>query len=171
MTKAGVTSAIAALVLAGAAAASSGGNMAAAMRALHYPKAGAVKLTCRRAGAGFACKATYRHRKVRRFYAAWQATGGWVCAGAKPATCKTLRHGFIVGAPTDLRGAAEQTAIGYMALKYQAPQPFVDPNCTQPTTQNSWSFCYKLDTGSVNVTVHLAKAKGGYVTTTTAALY
>ena len=165
----------AALALAATASATSTVNIAPAMKALHYPKAGALKLTCRRAGAGFNCKATYRHHRIRRFYAAWQVTGGYLCAGSKPSTCRTLRHGFAAGNYTtaDLPGVAEMVSRGYMTLKYAIPanQTSRDPNCTQTTAPSSWSYCYKLDTGGVNVTIHLAKARGGYITTTSASLY
>ena len=163
----------AAFLFAATASAASTVNIAPAMKALHYPKAGAVKLTCRRAGVGFSCKAVYRRNVTKRFYAAWQATGGYLCAGARPSTCQTLRHGFVVGSygTTDLPGVAEMVSRGYVALKYNDPQPFGDGNCTPATAPNSWSYCYKLDTGGVNVTIHLARAKGGYITTTSATMY
>ena len=163
----------AAFLFAATASATSTVNIAPAMKALHYPKAGALKLTCRRSGDGFNCKAVYRRNITKRFYAAWQATGGYLCAGTNQSACKTLHHGFVTGsyAQTDLPGVAEMVSRGYMALKYNDPQPFSDGNCTPATAANSWSYCYKLDTGGVNVTIHLAQAKGGYITTTSATTY
>ena len=152
--------------------------MATAMKALNYPKAGAVTVGCRTSGAGFQCKSTYRHHRVRRFYAewasAWGARGGFICAGAKLSACKPLRHGFVPG--YEVRrvggsGAAGEVSRAYMAIHYNDPQPFVGPNCIQPTTPSTWSFCYALNNGNINVTVYMGHANGGYVTTVTGMLY
>ena len=164
---------VAALVLVSSAAASPSRDMATALRALHYPKPGALKMGCRGATV-FRCKATYRHHRVRRFQAKWAAMGGFICAGKTIAGCNILRHGFlsptVVG--TDPRGAAQQTARGYMTLHYQAPDPYIAPGCVQSTQPSTWSFCYWIsDTAKINITVHLAKVKAGYVTTVTAAEY
>lgn len=164
---------LAALILASTAAAGSSRDMVSAMKALHYPKAGAVKLGCRTAGAGFRCKAAYRHHRVRRFYAEWRSIGGFICAGTRPATCKILRHGFLPTAQTDNSpDAALLASRGYMTIKYNDPQPYSPKKpCVPSTAPSSWSFCYALDTSDVNVTVTVKHVKTGYITTTAATLY
>ena len=165
---------LAALIITGtASAAGSSRDMVSAMKSLHYPLASPVKLGCRTAGAGFACKATYRHHRIRRFYAEWRATGGFICAGAKPATCKILRHGFIPTGQTDNSAdAALLASRGYMAINYNDPQPFsAKKPCVPSAAASSWSFCYALDTSDVNVTVTVKQVKTGYITTAIAILY
>ena len=169
--KVGVTLLVA-LILTGTAASGSSQGMATAMKTLHYPRSGAIKLGCRTAGAGFNCKATYRHHRVRRFYAEWRATGGFICAGAKPATCKLLRHGLVTTTLAQTaQDAAFQASRGYMTIHYQDPQPFAGSGCQSTTLPSSWSFCYALNSGSVGVTVTVKQVKAGYITTTSATVY
>ncbi len=148
--------------------------MAAAVKALHYPKAGAIKVGCRMAGSAFNCKATFRRHRIRRFSAEWASSGGYVCAGSKITTCKVLRHGFIPTSqafPNDQRGTAELAARGYMTFKYQDPQPLVVATCPQTGGPSTWSFCYYLDQSKLNVTIALNHVRTGYITTTTAVPY
>lgn len=141
-------------------------DMKAAVRALGYPKPHPTKLACR-GTTTFRCVATYRHHRRRVFYAQWQSMGGWLCAGAKVSNCKLLRHGFIPTADTggSLPGAAQFASRGYMAIHYNDPQPFVASPCPQTGVPSTWTFCYKLDVGSVSVTITLKRVKTGYVTT------
>ena len=164
---------LAALVLAGAATASPSTDMAAAIRALHYPKAGALKVGCRAAGTSFRCKATYRHRRHRIFYAGWAMTGGYICAGPRSTGCKILSHGFIPNdqIETTVSYAAEQAALGYMHLKYGEVNPQIAPDCPATTRSSTWVDCYYGPSTRIAVTVHLAKARGGYLTTVAAASY
>jgi hypothetical protein len=141
--------------------------MGAAIRALHYPKAGALKETCR-GRTTFKCVATYRHRRHRVFYAQWQGLGGWLCAGTKT-TCKPLRHGFVPTARAAFNGGpagtAELAARGYMGNHYGIFDPNVSSPCSK-TGPSSWACgYYNTDTSTVTVTVTLKSAKGGYVLT------
>ena len=157
-----------ALILAGtASAAGSSRDIVSAMKALHYPKPGAIKLGCHGAGAGFNCKATYRNHRVRRFYAKWQGEGGWVCAG-KPTACRLLVHGWVKGPLDDvhLAGAAELAAVGVMQNRYHVPQPFVYAPCSKAGF-TSWQCGYKGASGPVTVTVSFKAVKGGYIVSAT----
>jgi hypothetical protein len=153
--------------------------MATAMKALNYPKAGAVKVGCRTSGAAFQCKATYRHHRVRRFYAEWASAwgdrGGFICAGAKLSACKTLRHGFVPSYEVQRLGGpdvgAYEVSRGYMDIHSNDPEPQIAANCVQPTKPSTWSFCYARNNGNINVAVHMGHANGGYVTTATETLY
>lgn len=171
----GVTAA-AFILTATAGAATPSRDMAQAMKALHYPKAGALKIGCRTISGGFRCKATYRHHRVRRFYAKWATSfPGLICAGRTLAGCKQLRRGFITNAEAarvSVRGAAQEVSRGYMALHYDAAQPYPNTICAQSTQPSTWSFCYFVsNTSSVNLAVHMGKVKTGYVTTITAVTY
>jgi hypothetical protein len=148
---------------ASAATVSQAGSMATAARALRYPRPGALKLTCHGLSS-FKCVATYpRHRK-RVFYAKWQGGGGWVCAGAKIATCKVLRHGFITTSQAaNTSQAAELAVFGYIANTY----PNAQKTSACGYTAMSASCGYQLPSGPATVTVTLKQVKAGYITTAT----
>lgn len=152
------------------------GNMAAAIRALHYPKAGALKLGCKASGDHFNCKAIYRHHRVRRFQAEWSATpaAGLICAGKRISACGLLAHGFVpadqVG--TTQSGTAGQVALGYMHVVKDVHDVYVGSGCPQSSQPSTWTFCYAwTDSSNIGVTVNLRHVKTGYVTTTTSAIY
>ena len=144
------------LVIAGTAEATTAGkDMAAAMRALHYPKTGALKVGCHTVGTtsgSFHCKATYKHHHTRWFYAKWAVEGGWVCAGTRLTGCRTLRHGFTRTATND---AADLAARGW------------DGNTGQPTgfcqPAGTLKWACGFTTGTVTIT--MKKARGGYTIT------
>lgn len=140
-------------------------DMKAAVRALGYPKPHPTKLACR-GKTMYRCVATYRHGR-RVFYAQWQSMGGWLCAGKKASICTLLRHGFVPTADTggSLPGAAQFAARGYMTIHYNDPQPVVSSPCPQSSAPSTWTFCYKLDVGSISVNITLKRVKTGYVTT------
>lgn len=179
MSKVGVA-VLAALVLAApAAAATPRKDMAAAMRALHYPKAEALKVGCRKAGPRFRCKALYRHNRHRVFYAAWASAlggrAGWICAGRKAAACKTLRHGFIPNSQIKVNGSvefsADQAAQGYMSIFHNTNVTYAGSGCTTTTRPSTWTFCFAwTNNTSIGVTIHMAKTRSGYVTSATEAI-
>lgn len=137
-------------------------TMAVAARAIHYPKAGALKVTCR-GKASYRCVATYRHHRRRVFYARWDYYGGgWIDAGPKLATAKLLRNGFAL--PGDPAGISELAARGFMANHYNSPQPYVAYLCKQTATW-TWTCGYKLDNGTANISITLKKVKAGFVFT------
>jgi len=105
------------------------------------------------------------YEPTRNVYAAWQGRGGWIMAGAKASSLKPLRKGFVPNNhATGTVGTAEEAADGFMGNHYNDPQPFVDANC--PTASPpAYTFCYKLDTGSVQVTITLKKTRPGYIFT------
>jgi hypothetical protein len=147
-------------------------KMLTALRALGYPKPHPLKLTCKDPPQGrdvgiasFACTATYKHHVRRRFVAAGQGEGGWLCAGKTLAGCKLLRRGFVTTAAAavypSLSGAAQIAAEGYLADHDQFPYQVVH-FCTQASA-SSWSCPFLVNNAPVTVTISLKKAKGGYV--------
>ena len=113
--------------------------MATAAKALHYPKA-ALKVACHGSTSVSVRRhlPTSPHRAV--FHAQWQGLSGWICAGAKASTCKTLHHGFVPTSQTGqgLAGPAELAAIGYLA-DHGVPQPIISKPCAA-TTKTVWSM-------------------------------
>lgn len=169
MTKVGVVSLVLLLAVAGTAAAANPegpGSMAAALKALHYPKP-AKKLSCHHAGSGFKCKATLRHGH-KTVYAEWANTGGWVCAGKTLTGCKVLRHGFVSKSSLaryqqygGLKAYAGIASTGYLENKYQAT-----PNVTAPCAQagaSSWACGYSIPSGNVTVTITYKQVKTGWL--------
>lgn len=167
------------VAFAGLATAWTSKDMTAAVKVVGYPKPHAKRVVCRGTSAQLSlttwtpvrCVATYRHHRRAVFTARWQGGGGWVCAGKTAATCKLLRHGFTPTALSDGQPAwvAQMASIGYMANHYNAPQPFRNRDC--PTaTPPAYSFCYRLDTGSVDITVTVKQARAGYTFTAAATL-
>lgn len=162
---------VAALILTGtAAAAPTGKTMASTVKALHYPKPGAKTVACRNSGAGYKCKAVYRHHRRRVFYAEWANSGGWVCAGKTLIGCKVLRHGFVSKA-TEARYAqygglsayAGISSTGYLENKYQAT-----PNAVSPCAADgnlSWSCAYSVTSGDVTVKISYRPVKTGWLIT------
>lgn len=155
-------------------------DMTAALKALGYPKPHPVRLACQGASTQVSltswspvrCVATYRHHRRRVVSAQWRGGGGWICAGAKPATCKILRRGFVPGdiAGGQPDGAAALAAVGYMANHYDAPQPYRYSGTCPAATPPAYSRCYALDTGGVEVVVTIKPVKVGYVFTAAQAL-
>lgn len=155
-------------------------DMKTAIRALSYPKPHAKKLACKGLGAAdtngrhtsFRCVATYKHHRRRVFYTEGSGLGGWICAGTKLATCTVLHHGFastsMVAFDGSLQGAAELAARGYVQNRYDTFDTFPAGECTQAAAR-SWSCPYKLDAGTITVTITLKTAKGGYLVSASAA--
>lgn len=144
-------------------------NMATAAKALGYPKPHARRVTCR-GKTTFRCVATYRRRRV--FYAAWMGySSGWLCAGKTRSSCVMQRRGFIpTAAASSLSRAAELAARGYMAFKYDTPDPYVYAPCTKAGF-TAYQCGYKWTNNQViTVTVSFKQAKGGYTMTASAVI-
>ena len=151
-----------------------GKDMKAAIHALGYPKPHAKKLTCKGLGAAdaggrhsaFRCVATFKGGRHRAFYTEGKGLGGWICAGAKLATCQLLKRGFVsasqVALDGSIEGAAEVAARGYVQNRYDTFDTYPAGLCTQKGPR-AWSCGYKLDTGTITVTITLSSVKSGYV--------
>jgi hypothetical protein len=135
----------------------SAATMRTAVRALHYPKPGARKVSCRGTST-YRCVITYRRHRRRVLYARWQGEGGWICAGPHLATCKTLRHGFL---PTSMGATPDYVAAGYVENKYGVTPDTTGCNQTGTLT---WSCGYQIPSGPITVTVSFRTVKGGWVT-------
>ncbi len=157
--------------------------MTTAIRGLGYPMAHALKLSCKGLRPStngrynyFLCKMTYRHGIRRRFVTAGQGAGGWICA-EKPGAgyCALLRHGFIVMAHTRaanvLEARAELAANGYVGNRYGIADASPSSPCVQKASDGTkWTCEYQGHHGNVmEVTISLKAARGGYITTGTAA--
>lgn len=145
-------------------------NMAMAARAIGYPKPHAKTLTCK---SGFKCVATYTRHRRRVFYGSalpFTAGAAWTCFSTRSG-CKPGWRGFAVGAHTpEMQGSVALLASrSYMTIKYNDPQPFSAGQCSHPAPP-AFTYCYKLDTGSVAVTATVKAAPGGYTVRDTAAL-
>jgi hypothetical protein len=158
-------------------------DMTTAIRGLGYPTSHPIKLSCKGLGAAtngryasFLCKATYRHSIRRRFVAAGHGVGGWVCA-EKPGAgyCVLLPHGFVVMAHTNaanaLEARAKLAASGYVENRYGIADASPSGPCVQRAPDGTkWTCPYMSNRGKVmEVTISLKAARGGYITTGTAA--
>lgn len=166
----GVTIIMLAIVATAAAANPEGpGSMAAAVKALHFPKP-ARKVTCHASGSGFRCKATFRRNRHRVFYAGWANTGGWVCAGKTLNGCKLLHHGYVSRTTLarysqfgGLSAYAGISSTGYLENKYQATPNVVSPCAADGNLR--WSCAYSITTGDVTVRISYRPVKGGWLIT------
>lgn len=159
-------------------------GMTTAIRGLGYPVAHPLRLNCKGLGAAtngrytsFLCTAHYRHGIFRRFLTASHGVGGWICA-EKPGAgyCVPLmHHGFVVMAhtnATDVLGArAELAANGYVENRYGIADASPSSPCVEKASDGTkWTCEYEGNRGTVmEVTISLKAARGGYITTGTAA--
>jgi hypothetical protein len=162
---------VVALAFTGMAAGATGSlrqDMQTAVRALNYPKAGALKVSCHGAST-YRCVATYRHHRHRVFYASWHyefGQVGWICAGPSAANCKLLRRTFVTNARAG-DGTAEMASRGYMAIHYNDPQPYIGQDCPKKPAP-VYTFCYAGNNNtSFAVYVTLKKVKTGYIVSVT----
>ena len=142
-------------------------DMTAAVKALRYPKPGAVKVTCRPVGHAFRCAAIYRRKpRTRRFYAEGTALGGWICAGPTVATCKLLRRGFVAAsmAPYGVAAEASVSASGYAENKYGVSSTERSASCT-PAGTLAWSCPFTAPAATITVTYK--PVKGGWLVSAT----
>jgi hypothetical protein len=152
--------------------------MKTAVRGLGYPKPHAKKLSCRGQGAAtspgrfssFRCIATYAHHRRRVFYVEGQGLGGWICAGARLATCKVLRHGFVTTSQAAFdggaAGSASLAARGFVEDRYSVAYTVVTHPCTQ-SGSSSWTCGYAVAAGDAEVTVSLKTVTTGFVVAAT----
>ena len=148
-------------------------DMTTAVRALGYPKPHPKKLTCKGLGSpdslgrygAFHCVATYLRRpKHRSFYIEGRGEGGWLCAGARLATCKLLGRGFVTTAAISAGGinaAADVAARGYMTNRYGSYQP---TGFCQTAGTLKWTCGFTTAT----VALTMKTAKDGYLEAATA---
>lgn len=148
-------------------------DMTMAVKAVGYPRLHARKVTCHGLGTAdgigrylsFRCVALYARHRRARFYVGGLGEGGWLEAGKTPATERLLRKGFVPSATVATQGlaaTADLAARGYMANRYGTYQ--AAGFCKQAGS-SSWSCPFSM----VTVTLTMKAAKGGYVTTASAA--
>lgn len=147
-------------------------DMTAAAKAIGYPKPHAKKVACRGLGgpdsanryAAFHCVAIYTRKPAHRgFYITGRSQGGWLCAGARLATCKLLSRGFIAKdtITASINDAADLAARGWMTNRFGSYQP---TGFCQPAGALKWTCGFTTAT----VTLAMKTAKGGYTITAAA---
>jgi len=144
--------------------------MTMAVKAVGYPRPHAKRVTCRGLGvadsagrfSGFRCVAIYRRRPTRRVFYMAATLGGWLCAGPRLATCKTLRHGFVATdmAPYGVAAEASVSASGYAENKYGVTSTERSASCT-PAGTLSWSCPFTAPAATITVTYR--PVKGGWL--------
>jgi hypothetical protein len=158
--------------------------MTTAIRGLGYPMAHPLRLNCKGLDAAtngrytaFTCTEDYRYGIRRRFLMASHGVGGWLCAEKLKAAgyCVPLEHhGFVVMAHTNaakaLEARAELAANGYVGNRYGIADASPSSPCVQKASDaTKWTCEYQKNSKVMEVTISLKAAKGGYITTGTAA--